>query len=811
MRTSRCIFCMNETEGQDQVCPACHRGIWEYRWDEKDLEPYTRLREKYLVGAVLEKDEESTCYSGYDLILEQRLRIYQYPVSEWEKSKRRMAALLFEQLSLPGLAAVRDYFTENKKAYMVATDPGGITLQEYLYTKGKIRAESATQILLPVLHTVTGLHARGLVHGNLTPKHLIVAEDGTVQVLPDCRERSSREEAGCYTSLELIEEDGITGPWTDIYSTGAIWYEMVTGHQPDVAIRRKEKDRLKRPSRYAQVSRREEEAWMQALSLDPQLRFFCFGNLLEYLGIEGKPEEKSAGTIRNIWGDAWLKIAQRAVGQKKAGTKKYLLRRLAAAAVAAVCLAGVFAGGLYTYVRTHQPEYFAWKLDRERAKADTRYVTGVYEKDDADYEKIRQFVLQYGTEKEEERYEIDDKYLKRCPAQKGTYKSFYIKYDTAKDAVAYYMDIRGKMDLQTSLDNTYARFDRKEDSAIQINAWKSETYQVRGEGEKITFSMDPLDQRLISVEYQGSEKRCERFLKKMLPLLTPETFLTPEEIQELLQKPTEEGEYSAVDLNARYTLWVHDIPQEAETGSRICSVEVKTAQLEYGEVTEINQKETQDTVSYAGNYARGSSKYQEFVSYVEEHAVSEKENEDAGSTVYTLKEEDVLAWGEPCNQFRFFRKDEEILQQLKENGYQMEKISQSSKNTVEIQKYGAIVTAFNVVEHYQMKDGICLAILRDLINRDVMQMMVYREEGADVRLAQEAADVAGLVGMLEQEERKQLPEELLKAYQTAEKEKETQFLRAENLLFMNMEYKNTGTAIYMSPVEEVGGQLNYWP
>lgn len=808
---SRCIFCMNQTEGQDQVCPVCHRGIWEYRWDENNLEPYTRLREKYLVGSVIEKDGESTCYLGYDLILEQRLRIYEYPIPVWEKSKRRMASLLFEQLSLPGLAAVRDYFTENKKGYMVASFPEGITLQEYLHTEGKIRASSATQILLPVMHTVTGLHARGLVHGNLTPKHLIIAEDGTVQILPDCREGSMEGDAGCYTPQELMEEDGIVGPWTDIYSAGAIWYEMVTGRPPDSVARRKKKDRLKRPSRYTQVSQREEKVWMQALSLDPQLRFFCFGNLLECLEIEGQPEEKNAGTIRNIWGEAWLKIAQRVDGQKKSGRKRYLLRRFAAAAAVAVCLSGVLAGGLCVYVRTHQPEYFAWKLDREREQADKRYVTGVYEKDDPDYEKIREFVLQYGSEDEEEMYEIDEKYLKRCPAQKGTYKSFYIKYDTAKSAVEYYMDIKGKVDLEKSLNHIYADFDGKKDSAIQINANKRETYKVRGKGEEITFAMDPLDQSLISVEYQGSQERCERFLEKMLPLLTPETVLTRKEIQEFLRESSEDGKYSRVNLNARYILWLHDISEVDGSDSRICSVEVMAAQFECSDLTKVNRKAIQDTISYAGNYARGSSKYQEFVSYLEEHAVSKKENEDADGTVYTLEEKDVLAWGEPCNNFRFFQKDEEILQELKESGYRMEKVSQNCKNTVEIQKYGAIVTNFNVVEHYQMKDGIYLAILRDLVNRDIMQMVVYREKGTDVQLGQAAADVAEQVGILEKEERKILPEELLKASQKAEKEEATQFIEVGNLLFMNMEYKNTGIAIYMVPGENVGGQLNYWP
>lgn len=45
----RCIFCMNEMKDSSQVCPVCGKGIWEYEWEERWLEPYTFLRDRYLI------------------------------------------------------------------------------------------------------------------------------------------------------------------------------------------------------------------------------------------------------------------------------------------------------------------------------------------------------------------------------------------------------------------------------------------------------------------------------------------------------------------------------------------------------------------------------------------------------------------------------------------------------------------------------------------------------------------------------------------------------------------------------------------
>ena len=47
----KCIFCMNEKEESEQICPVCKKGLWEYKWQEGFLEPYIVLRSKYMIGS----------------------------------------------------------------------------------------------------------------------------------------------------------------------------------------------------------------------------------------------------------------------------------------------------------------------------------------------------------------------------------------------------------------------------------------------------------------------------------------------------------------------------------------------------------------------------------------------------------------------------------------------------------------------------------------------------------------------------------------------------------------------------------------
>lgn len=822
MKKEKCIFCMNEKGEPEQICPVCKKGLWEYEWQENFLEPYSVLCSKYMIGAALEQDGHTVRYAGYDLVLEQKVLVYEYSEAFWRTEKEREIKNLFGKILSSGMAVIKDYFLENGKGYMITTFPEGRTLEDYIKEKHKIEEEEVTRLLRPVLRAVSGLHANGQIHGNITPEHLIVMKDGTLRLLADCKGRLSEENMDEYKAPEQQEGEGILGPWTDVYALCTIWYEMVTGHKIQKVSDRMKKDNVRSPHWYTKIGDKTEQALMRGISLESQMRFFSIGNLLESIDLPREEEKREMGVIRHIWGDAWLNTSQQEKKRRrKKRVKGYLLKRIAISMICLAVLAGVSAVGIYAYIQTHQPEYFAWKVEREKEKVKNEQDEKVFDKKDSEYAKIRDYLLQYGEEKKYNgytKYEVKEKDWDKCPIDQGGENTFCIDFETAKEAVEYYMGIERKLDLADETGSMLGYIEDNEEGRIRLSSGKDETYKVRGKTETVIFTYDPFNGRLMGIEYQSSKERCSRFLEKLSSLLFTETYLTKEECMELGKISIPKGESVRLRLNARYLIDISHQDNIAQNEDSIYSINMKPMSSGEDQYDSLFQKNKKDHTVYAGNYERGSNRYKEFVSYVKEHAVSKEDvkedkkyQDEKDAVLYRLDEKDVIKWGEPCNNYRFFIHAEDVIRDLKKKGYQMRKISEKKSNTVEIQKYGGILTTFKAVEHYQMTESVNLGLVKDSINNDVIQLVVYRSEKSAADLDDAAADVGMLAADLQKEDKKYFGNSISSAWENAKSEKSSRFLLIEDMTIIVQDYENTGKAIFIAPLGIVGDSPYYWP
>lgn len=149
-------------------------------------------------------------------------------------------------------------------------------------------------------------------------------------------------------------------------------------------------------------------------------------------------------------------------------------------------------------------------------------------------------------------------------------------------------------------------------------------------------------------------------------------------------------------------------------------------------------KVQKEKISYAGNYGRQTEKYEKFLDFVKKNALSSEEREadqqypyQGKSTFYTLDPEAVGEWGEPCNQFRFDKKNEDFLEWMKEKGYSLEEIGRENNASVEIYQYGAVVTDFSESVIYRTEQGLEVETQYDSINHDLFRIYFKLEEGYD--------------------------------------------------------------------------------
>jgi beta-lactam-binding protein with PASTA domain/serine/threonine protein kinase len=177
------------------------------------------------------------------------------------------------RLTHPNVVAVYDQGNYEGLPYLVMEYVRGRTLRDMLTDLRRLEPVEALSILEQMLAAIAAAHRAGLVHRDVKPENVLIAEapgtnslmDAVVKVadfgLARAVEASAEDGDGqllatvAYVAPELVT-DGWADPRTDVYSTGIVLFEMLTGRVPydggkplDIAWRHVDED-VPRPSKY---------------------------------------------------------------------------------------------------------------------------------------------------------------------------------------------------------------------------------------------------------------------------------------------------------------------------------------------------------------------------------------------------------------------------------------------------------------------------------------------------------------------------------------------------------------------------------
>jgi len=145
--------------------------------------------------------------------------------------------------------------------------------------------DEVADLLAPIASALDNLHRRRMVHLDIKPENILVFKGTNRAVLADlgiAQQQGTKTRAGTplYTSPEQAAGDRLIGPWCDVYSLGALVYEMLTGRPPfqsnvDMALLRLHLEEKPPPLRKHRrdISADLERTVMRALSKDPVQRF----------------------------------------------------------------------------------------------------------------------------------------------------------------------------------------------------------------------------------------------------------------------------------------------------------------------------------------------------------------------------------------------------------------------------------------------------------------------------------------------------------------------------------------------------------
>ena len=146
------------------------------------------------------------------------------------------------RLSHPGVVQVFDQGDDDGVVYLAMEYVPGRTLRDLMRERGALTPREALDVLEPVLDALAAAHRAGIVHRDIKPENVLLADDGRVKVADFGLARAVSTStvataAGvllgtvAYLAPEQVER-GVADARSDVYATGVLLFEMLTGSTP---------------------------------------------------------------------------------------------------------------------------------------------------------------------------------------------------------------------------------------------------------------------------------------------------------------------------------------------------------------------------------------------------------------------------------------------------------------------------------------------------------------------------------------------------------------------------------------------------
>lgn len=173
----------------------------------------------------------------------------------WGRDRFLDEARALARFRHPHIVPVLRFIEANGTAYTVMEFEDGRSVAEMLREPGRrLPPPDVRRLTEALLSGLGAVHAQGFLHRDIKPSNIIIRRDG-VPILIDFG--AARLAIGGrsrtltsiltpqYAPIEQYAMDGKQGPWSDIYSAGAVLYRAIAGEPPPEAASRVSHDPYK--------------------------------------------------------------------------------------------------------------------------------------------------------------------------------------------------------------------------------------------------------------------------------------------------------------------------------------------------------------------------------------------------------------------------------------------------------------------------------------------------------------------------------------------------------------------------------------
>src|SRR3954451_8984911 len=247
----RCPSCGNENREEARFCDSCGADLSaepaapEPREETLPAEVPAEIAGRYRVRRFLGQGGRKRVYLSDDTSTGTEVAVALFDTegvgASIQARARREAEAMRKLGDHPQVVTVLDTGEQDGNPFIVSRYmPGGDVEGLLAAAGGRLEVNRAVEIVSDVTRALEHAHARGVVHRDLKPANVWIDDDGRAR-LGDfslaTTEARSRVSGGTLvgTVAYLPPEQAlgeVTGPHSDLYSLGALLYEMLTGQPP---------------------------------------------------------------------------------------------------------------------------------------------------------------------------------------------------------------------------------------------------------------------------------------------------------------------------------------------------------------------------------------------------------------------------------------------------------------------------------------------------------------------------------------------------------------------------------------------------
>jgi serine/threonine protein kinase len=204
---------------------------------------------KYVIINKIGKGSTGTVYLSHDPYYRRDVAIKVYNIEEDQDAERAKVSrkMFFNEahmvgmLQHPNIMPIYDAGEEDGSYYVVTEHiQGARTLAAYCRPDNLLRVDDVIEIIYKCAKALHYAHGRGVIHRDIKPSNVMLTIDNDVRIIDfgiaivsDSEVSRIEGIAGSpsYMSPEQVQSEELT-PRSDLYSLGAVMYEMLTGFRP---------------------------------------------------------------------------------------------------------------------------------------------------------------------------------------------------------------------------------------------------------------------------------------------------------------------------------------------------------------------------------------------------------------------------------------------------------------------------------------------------------------------------------------------------------------------------------------------------